>query len=304
MAATRSGMAAILTNIAVFVLTIVFSQLSTRVSDIFPRTQSEISGGNQTEITPAASTFAIWGFIYLYQAVWIIYTMTLLWRGDGDILPAWFYIAYSVGNISSVFWLIVWARGNTAGAFVILSLTGISLQMAMYGGANGLATYLEQFPSNEKLPNKIDVWCIRLLVLNGVLCYTAWVSIATCLNLCIVLQYDMSADGSKAATGVLFVLLMLIIVWFVVENFVFERFTRYLFIEYVVLIIGLSGILKKHWTDGKGNQSFVLAILVLSCLLFVARLVMIYHKEAKGANQGSNLRFVVRKTDFHSKETA
>ena len=295
MAVKRAVAVAIILNVAVFVLTIVFSQLSTRRSDLFPTTQSEISGTGQTEITPASSTFAIWGFIYIYQAAWIIYTMTLLWRGDGDILPAWFYLAYSVGNISSICWLIVWARRHFTSAFVILAFLGISMQIAMYCGMKGLAKYLEKFPNNERLPNRIDIWCIRLLVLNGVLCYTTWVSIATCLNLCITLQYDLQADGSKAATGVLFVLLTLIAVWFVLENFVFERFTRYLFTEYIVLIVGLSGIVKKHWTNGEGNQSFVLVLLLLSCVLFVARLAIIYIKERKGAVEGKNLRYIVRK---------
>lgn len=303
MAVRRSLAIAIVLNIAAFILTIIFSQLSTRLSDIFPQTQGEVSGNNQTEITPAASTFAIWGFIYLYQTAWIIYTMTLMWRGDGDILPEWFYLAYSIGNISSICWLIVWARGHFTIAFVILALMAVSLQIAMYMGTTGLAKYIENFPSNEKLPNRIDVWCVRLLVLNGVLCYTAWVSIATCLNLCIMLQHDIGANGTKAATGVLSVLLLLIVVWFVLENFIFERYTRFLFIEYIVLIVGLSGIMKKHWTDGHGNQGYVLFLLVLSCLLFVVRLGIIYYKEMKGLNQGSYLRYIVRTTDNKDKET-
>lgn len=304
MAATRPVAASIILNIVVFILTIIFSQLSTQLNDIFPRTQGEISGTNQTEITPASSTFAIWGFIYLYQAAWIIYTMTLMWRGDSDILPPWFYLSYSIGNISSVCWLIVWSRGHLTSAFVILALLGISLQIAMYWGMTGLAKYLDRFPNNEKLPNKIDVWCIRLLVLNGVLTYTAWVSIATCLNLCISLQYDLGANGSKAATGVLFALATLIIIWFVLENSFFERFTRYLFMEYIVFIVAFSGILKKHWTNGQGNQGFVLFLMILSCILLAARLFIIYYKETKGAIEGRNLKYILRKADSKSIEEA
>ena len=230
--------------------------------------------------------------------------MTLLWRGDGDILPPWFYLAYSIGNISSVCWLIVWSRGHLTSAFVILALLGISMQIAMYWGITGLARYLEKFPNNERLPNKIDVWCIRLLVLNGVLTYTAWVSIATCLNLCISLQHDFGANGSKAATGVLFVLLTLITIWFVLENLVFERFTRYLFMEYIVFTVAFSGILKKHWTNGQGNQSFILFLLILSSTLLIARVFIIWYKETRGASEGSNLKYIVRKTDSKATQDA
>ena len=304
MAATRPIAASIILNIFVFITTIIFSQLSTQLNDIFPRTQSDISGINQTEITPASSTFAIWGFIYLYQAVWIIYTMTLLWRGDSDILPPWFYLSYSIGNVSSVCWLVVWSRGHRTSSFAILALFSISMEIAMYWGTTGLAKYLERFPSNEKLPSKIDVWCIRMLVLNGVLTYTAWVSIATCLNLCISLQYDLGANGTAAATGVLFVLLTLIIFWFVLENFFFERFTRYLFMEYIVFIVAFSGILKKHWTNGQGNQGFVLFLMVLSSILFAARLFIIYYKETKGLIEGRNLKYILRKSNSKPIEAA
>ena len=295
MAAKRSIAVSIILNLAAFIVTLIFSQLSTRLNDIFPRTQGEISGTNQTEITPASSTFAIWGFIYLYQAAWILYSITWLWRGDSDILPPWFYLSYSIGNISSVCWLIVWSRGHLTSAFFVLALLAVSMDITMYWGMTGLANYLEGFPKNDRLPNKIDVWCVRLLVLNGVVTYTAWVSIASCLNLCISLQHDLGVDGTKAATGVIFVLFFLITTWFFVENFIFERFTRFIFMEYVVFIIGSSGILKKQWTNGLGNQGFVLFILILSSVMLVARLSVIYYKETKFTTESSNVKFILRK---------
>lgn len=297
MSVSKGKAVVILLNVAVFAITILFSQLSTRLNDIFPRTQNEISGTNQTEITPAASTFALWGFIYLYQAAWILYSLSLIWRGV-DILPIWFYLAYSIGNLSSVAWLIVWARGQLSLAFAVLALLAISLDIALYFALTGLKRYLDQFPNNEKLPNKIDVWCVRMLMQNGVAFYLAWVSIATCLNLCIALQYDMNANGTKAASGVLSVLMLLIISWFLMENYFFEEYTRYVFVEYIVLIVGLSGIMKKHWKDGKGNQSFVLALLILSIISLIARICIIIWKESKNLNNGNNLRYIIRKKLF------
>ena len=108
----------------------------------------------------------------------------------------------------------------------------------------------------------------------------------------------MNANGTKAASGVLSVLMLLIISWFLMENYFFEEYTRYVFVEYIVLIVGLSGIMKKHWKDGKGNQSFVLALLILSIILLIARICIIVWKERKNLNNGNNLRYIIRKKLF------
>eukprot|EP00795_Rhopilema_esculentum_P004555 gene4555-20810_t len=295
MAVTKTRAIAILINVAVFLLMIVFSQLSTKSSGLFPKTQREIAALYKSELTPAGSTFAIWGFIYIYQAAWIVYTLTLYWRGDGNILPTWFYMAYSIGNISSVCWLIVWSRGHISLAFVILLMHAISLDLCLYLAFKGMENYMSEFPNNEKLPNKVDVWCVRFLVLNGIMTYASWVSIATCLNLCIALTTDMNVGMSQAAMGVLALLLLIILVWFAMENYFFERYTRFVFIEYIVLIVGLSGIVKRHWTDGSGSQSFALALLALSGCLLIARVAVIILKERKTVNNGSNLKYIVRR---------
>ncbi len=295
MAQSKLKFAVIIINVVVFLATITFSQLSSRRSDLFPVETGEANDRTRTEISPAAATFILWAFIYLYQAVWIVYSLSLLWRGDGSILPVWFYLSYSLANISTICWLFVWARAHYSLAFAILALTGISLQISLYFAFTGLHAYLCEFPNSENLPNRVDVWCVRFLVQNGVIFYTTWISIATCLNLCIVLQNVLEFDGSKSAFGVLAVLLVLICVWFCLENTIFEKYTRFVFVEYIVLLVGLSGILSRHWEARPASVIFVLCLLILCVLLFIARLIIIILKERRNVNNGISLRYIVRR---------
>ena len=292
MAVSRPTLIAIIANVFIFLLTVTFSLLSTRKSAIFP---TATGAGKTTEITPSASTFTLWAFIYLYQAVWIIYTLSLLWRGVGSILPVWFYWSYSLANVSNICWMVVWARSHFSLAFAILALITISLGISLFFAFTGLRRYLDTFPNTESLPNRIDVWCVRLLVQNGVVFYTAWVSIATCLNLCIVLQYELHMGASTAAISVLAVLFIITILWFIVENFVLEEYTRYVVVEYVILLIGLGGILGRHWKDGNGSVIFVLALLILSAVLLLARSALIFQKENRSLNNGISLKYIVRR---------
>ena len=295
MAQSKAQIALIISNLLVFIVTVVFNSLSTTKSKIFPKATGEISGENSTQITPAGSTFAIWGAIYIWQAVWIIYSLTLICRPRAaNILSPYFYGLYTLSSLFNLTWLLVWARGYLGIAFAIIAMLALSLDGALFFAYRGLNNYLAKFPNDESLPNKIDVWCTRFLVINGVVFYATWVTIATLLNMTITLQYDFNANGSTVASVALTILLCIVLAWFILENVVLEKYLRFTFSEYLTLIIALSGILKKQWTDGHGNQAFVLAILIIASLLLLARIGFIFYKEKKNIHKGENMKLILR----------
>lgn len=266
--------ALIVANLIAFIIKIVFNAQANTVSRVFPVKTGDVSTKNQTDLTPAPVTFAIWGVIYLLQLSWIIYTLSLIVRPAApDILPAWFYIAYMVTCCFNVTWLIVWAHQKIAAASAVLFGITLSLVTCLALAYNSLDSYL--MTTGESFVSSIDVWCIRALVLNGLMFYTAWVSIASCINFAIFLQRDVGLTRSRAGSIALSMLLAVLLVWFALENFTLSQYTKYTFSEYVVLIIGLFGVLRKQWTDGRGNQTYVLALFVLSILMFGARLMII-----------------------------
>ena len=295
MGQSKAQIALIICNFLVFIVTLVFNYLARNNKTVFPKGTGEVSREHPTEITPASSTFAIWAAIYIWQTVWIIYTLTPLCRPRaGNILPTYFYGFYALSSVLNFTWLLVWSREYLGISFAILALASLSLDGALFFAYRGLNNYLAKFPNNEELPNKVDVWCTRFLVINGVVFYATWTTIATLVNMTITLQYDFKANSSTVASVALAILLCIVLGWFILENFVLERHLRFTFSEYITLIIGLSGILKKQWTDGHGNQAFVLAILVISILLFIARITLIVYKEKKNMHEGENYKLIVR----------
>ena len=300
MGQTKAQTALIICNLVVFIIGVVLNSLSIYpgYKSIFPKQTGKVSDEHPTEVTPAGSTFAIWGAIYIWQGIWILYSLTLPCRSRaGDISSVYFYGFYILATLLNFTWLLVWSREYLGISFALLAMLALSLNGALFFAYRGLHNYIIKFPDFEEvlvLPNKVDVWCTRFLVINGIVFYATWTTIATLLNLTITLQYDFEANPSTVASVALAILLCIVLGWFALENFVLEKYLRFTFSEYITLIIGMSGILKRQWTDGHGNQAFILAILVISIILFIARVALIVYKEKKSLHEGENLRLIVR----------
>lgn len=270
---------AVLFNLLAFIATIYFNKQASTISKLFPKKTGEISKRHTTEVSPASSTFVIWAFIYLFQAAWIIYSVSLLFRSgdEAHILPTSFYVFYSCSCLLNSTWLVLWAHEKLALSSLVLVFITATLQACLFIAYQSLDQYLQKVP--EKLQSQTDIWCMRILVQNGIMFYAAWVTIATCINFCIYLQSCLHLRKSKAGAIALSALLVIVALWFALENTVFEKYTRYTFSEYIVLLVALNGILKKQWTDGHGNQAFALVIFILAGLMFAARLMIITMKE-------------------------
>ena len=269
--------ALVVSNLVAFIAELIFNGQANTISRLFPRRTGEVSNNAQTDLTPASGTFAIWGLIYLLQFSWIVYTVSLIFRPAApDILPSTFYLVYILSCFLNVTWLIVWARQKFALSFLILVGITLSLGTCLMIAYRSLDSYFKMSQIQKESVSEVDVWCLRALVQNGIMFYTAWVSIASCINFAIFLQENLGVSRPRAGSIALAILLSMLVIWFILENFVISSYMKYTFAEYLVLIIGLSGVIKKQWKDGHGNQTYVLVILILTILMSGVRLMAIW----------------------------
>ncbi|UJR16187.1 hypothetical protein I4U23_003097 [Adineta vaga] len=119
---------------------------------------------------------------------------------------------------------------------------------------------------------------MRFIVLNGHAIYSAWLLIASSLNLAIWLKTKLPLSNEGWATVLsLIVLTIGIVAYWILENFIFPSQMAYTWSPWFVWFVGLIGILSKHWQllKDKGiNQLFVLAILILCVILFSVRIIL------------------------------
>ncbi|MEQ1800112.1 MAG: TspO/MBR family protein [Lacibacter sp.] len=134
-------------------------------------TTAEVSAMYPNLFVPAGFTFSIWGVIYLFLLVWVVYSGMLLWKKD-EHSPAFqhakkiapLFIITCVLNAS---WIIFWQY-----LFVVLSLI-IMLWL--------LRTLVAVYNRMQKTQKQITGWDYWLLVVPFVI-YLAWICVATIAN--------------------------------------------------------------------------------------------------------------------------
>ena len=231
---------------------------------------------NKTQITPAGWTFAIWGVIYPWQAIWMVYALSFLFRPSTPRTVSWISLwLYTGTNAFGIIWIYVWGNAYPHIAFPFLFLMWAFILAAI--SVETVHLYKVTPDMKTSMKYKIDLWITRLLVVNGMCIYAAWLTVATLLNFSVVLQYYAGVDETTTGGGLLWLLSVEVLVYFAFENTIFDRFTRFIFIVYPALIWALSGVLATHWGQEVPNINPVLTllILVLAILLLIARVVLV-----------------------------
>ena len=241
----------------------------------FKNGTGNISDEFYTEITPAGWTFAIWGIIYAWQTVWILYGWSFVFRPSfkKTITPI-VYLLYGFTNISNIIWIYLWGNEYPQVAFPFLFLIAVSLWAAV--GVEVVYLYKQLPLSDHTKWFKLNFYITQIVVVNGLAIYATWVTIATLINFSIVLQYYANLDGTDVGTAALSILTFLLSLYFILENTILDRFLRLVFIVYLVVIWALSGVLSAHYGDDENrrNSIFTLVLLILTIILFIIRFIL------------------------------
>ena len=271
-------------TLAIYIIHLVFNALSARGgprNKLFPNTVSNISKRFHLEITPVGATFSIWGAIFAWQVIWILYTVSTVFRSGPatNILQNKFFIAFIANILTVIAWLFTWARAEGVISFVIILLGQIFLDAAIAFACYDLRVFLDDQKVYSQ--GKVDIWSQRFLVQNGLLFYGTWTTIATLINTAVVFAYYIGTSTKVASLISLSLLGFLAITWFMLENFVIQKYAEYTFSAYVTLIIGLTGILVNIFNDDKLIGGFTLGLLILSGIFLIARIIIISVRNCK-----------------------
>ena len=223
-------------------------------------------------MTPAGFTFSIWGLIYTWQAAWIIYAWTFVFRPNTPkTIHPLVLIGYSIVNSLNIIWIYVWGNAHVVPASVILILFNV----VFYPTIGILFVY---FTRIDKDVNRIDKFFTRALPMNGLCLYTTWTTIASLINLTAAAQTTTSISEENMATVSLTLLLLTLLTYFALECTIFDYFGfRYVFTVYPVVIWALGGVLAAHWGEPgeKRNSVYTLVLLLIAMVLLAVKLVLL-----------------------------
>ncbi|XP_065897869.1 uncharacterized protein [Dysidea avara] len=236
----------------------------------------DISDVYKLDITPSGWTFSIWGVIYVWQALWLIYGWSFVFRPNATkTVPLLTYVLFSISCLLNIGWLYSFSNYEVSVSFAVL----LVLSLILYGATGGaLVTYYYKIKHLQRR-QRVDLILTPILLHNGLAVYATWTTVATLLNMGIIMQYTGGNRQDAATVGivVLSILMLEEILWFLLENTVLDRYTRYVYTIYPVLIWALSGIITNNIDndDHKETNAIAVGALVLSGLLLLLRLVIV-----------------------------
>ncbi|CAL8346994.1 unnamed protein product [Merluccius merluccius] len=301
MAAGRGPrVAAAVLSVVCFVATLVVNGLAAAGGGPFGSSTGNVSARYETDITPAGWTFSIWGVIYTWLSLLLLYISSYLFRGAWAqcVLPYGFYVCWMVNMLMNMTWLLLWDREVMVAALVVL----VMVTLSNYGALFFCCYASDYYGLWLQTHHPKDLACLQILVQNGLALYSTWTSVATLINLAVVLKLWGVAQ-STAGTLSLCILLVQLLVWFLLENVVLDRWVRSLQTVYPVVIVALLGNVSRHYelVQPTTNAVFQVVLLVLSCVLLVSRVAMVIYRTRKQPLLGSGQQPIRSPCDVKSK---
>ncbi|KAG5268586.1 hypothetical protein AALO_G00214190 [Alosa alosa] len=280
-------LSAIVVSFCLFIIMLIFNTLAGPGLPPFLNGTGDISDKYDTQITPSGWTFSIWGVIYVWLTLMHGYILSTVCRRNAygymycspPILPYGFFISWILNMILNIAWLLLWDREEMIGGLVVLASVAFTNYAMIFFSCHGLKSYgawLNKY-------HKVDLWLMRVLVQNAIGVYTTWTTIATLINLTIVMDYNGQVSTLDAGTVSLSILLVEVLVWFVVENFVLDKHVRYILTIYPVIIVALTGNMTKNFNAAAPSRNgiFIAVLLALACALFAIRIILVVWRHIK-----------------------
>lgn len=232
------------------------------------------------DVTPAEWTFYQAALIYFWQSLWLTYGMFSVCRRNGNgffytmfpVLPPILYVVFSFSLACNISWLLIWDKEYMEVALVFVNLMSCTLYICLIVSLRRLNEFGAILYSNDL---KREIWINRILVQNGLAMFAVWGTVAAMFNFAIVLTYRTGAEQEVSSTVSLSIFIIEILVWWIFDNFVFERYLRYLFTPYFVLIVSIAGIIAKNWDPEKMNAIFTLLVFATVIFLTIIKIILV-----------------------------
>ncbi len=260
----------------VYLATIVINTMAALTTLGFKTVTANVSDQYFLDITPGGWAFSIWGVIYIWQALWHIYGWSFVFRPKATrSISLVTYWLFGVANFSNITWIYLW--GNYQIVAALPFIIAIPLFLILSLSFTAWRTYKATSALQKNHWTKADLWATRILVHNGIAFYATWVSIAWLLNVAIVAHYFGSLSLTDAGSLSLILLLLEILIWFFLDIFLLDRFTRYIQSVYIVLFVATTAIVTEHWNradEEPRNHQFVLALVLLVAVLQITKIVL------------------------------
>jgi len=244
-----------------------------------------LSDQYRIQITPADWAFSIWGVIYIWQTLWMLYLFFYGCMGGFRSVPfpMSFYVWFILSNIFNGLWIMLWTQKMLIWSAITSILLTWSLFMSLLICHRYLRVTVPSYESSDDMEargHKLSPETkslLYILVLNGIAFYTVWIFFAMCLNLGIVFRYKTFhlSDNWSSIIALIILTLGNLFAWSLDFIFLHKCF-QYTFASYPPLLVALIGILSRYnWNVQRYQASviFSFVLFIICCIVFIIKLL-------------------------------
>ncbi|XP_071507759.1 uncharacterized protein [Diadema antillarum] len=245
----------------------------------FKNQTGDISDKYYVDINPAGWAFSIWSVIYVWQALWIIYAIVNIFRSNKfgkvylnppTVSPV-FLVTYTLNLVFNITWLFLWDRQYLPIATPCLALITFTLYLCLWFNHRAVAKYIDQLRDHSK----VDLWLNRILIQNGLTTYATWCTIATLLNFTSTIVYFADVEQKTACLLSLSILTVELLLFVILDNFVWDKYLRSTFMAYPVVIWASTASLVNNWNPENPVSIFNAVVVGLAGAAFVFKNIML-----------------------------
>ncbi|XP_019942965.2 uncharacterized protein [Paralichthys olivaceus] len=272
---------------------IVLAALSQVTSDIFfslardgnvPNAVFQTSSRNVSETFPLEVTMDWWSEFYwimidFWSHAWLIYAVVSLFKrnvpGPGfpnhEIHPPVFYLIWTIINIVRICSMSLWDSHDFLGVVFLRWILPVLSFFMLFMSYSNLDTHKSWLAINN--PSVIP-WT-RYLTQNGLAMFAWWSLLDAVVGLGIVFKYKHAMSDPPVSTGVLTMISLCAITWFILENSLFTKYLRHTFSVYPLLVLSLGAMFTRSYRvhDISANTIYCGFLMLLMTVMSLVHLI-------------------------------
>ncbi len=224
-------------------------------------TTGEASDSFGNLFTPAGLTFAIWGLIYLFLGIYVVYQFWVKDKKKNELLGK-INLIFLISSIANISWIFAWHYG-----IIWLSLI---IMLVLLGSLIMIADIV-----NSKDGKDVLGWLICL----PFSIYFGWITVATIANVTVLLV-SLGWDGFGVAPEVWTIIVLLVGATIGIWQMLKDKNIPY----GLVLVWAYGGIWLKHFSeDGFGGQypNIVTTVIICEVLFLVVAGYLVHQSQKK-----------------------
>ena len=233
-----------------------------------------------TDLTPVGSPFLQCkiSLVLPYTFVCVVYCIlsTFQKKPGGMILKSTFYICFSISCICEVACVSTLAHSWIVPAFLLIWITLLCQFAALYQAF--IRMYYARSTGDLRAST---LWFNRIFVQSPLMFHFAWNSVLAILVLVVVLCNNIGISSFQASAVGLATLAIGLLTWFLLQNFVIEKFVRFTGAEYIAVLIAITSLLPSDKISASIFQALLFLLTLAMVLLFLRIISILYFEHRR-----------------------